>query len=121
MDISLEPLMLDELDYSRHAQQQLQNGTAAYEQQQKIAANIATDVQNKNKHHHIGVICDRCDGEVRGHRYKCLLCADYDLCEACERTGHHSEHAMMRIVTPETEVCNILFYKYFLENLSIFI
>jgi hypothetical protein len=105
MDICLETLMLDEFDYSRRqVQQQLQNGTSVNEQQQKTAANI--EPTGENKHHHIGVICGRCNGEVRGHRYKCLLCTGYDLCENCERTGHHSEHAMMRMVTPATQVCN---------------
>ncbi|PIC34517.1 hypothetical protein B9Z55_014138 [Caenorhabditis nigoni] len=44
--------------------------------------------------------CDACLGDIVGHRYKCLECADYDLCEKCERKSVHYEHAMVRIVSP---------------------
>jgi len=49
---------------------------------------------------HIGVTCDGCEGEVRGVRYKCLSCADYDLCSGCKATGMHSEHEMAPIEHP---------------------
>ena len=44
--------------------------------------------------------CDACLGDIVGHRYKCLECADYDLCEKCEKNSVHFEHAMVRIVHP---------------------
>lgn len=53
---------------------------------------------------HVGVTCDQCNAKVRGSRYKCLICTDYDLCEVCERTGHHPEHALMRMGTPAIQV-----------------
>lgn len=49
---------------------------------------------------HFGVTCDGCEGEVRGLRYKCLNCPDYDLCSKCKVTGLHSEHEMLMIETP---------------------
>lgn len=49
---------------------------------------------------HKNVICDICDAEVVGTRYRCLLCVDYDLCQNCERTGVHAHHGMIRIVSP---------------------
>ncbi|EGT49270.1 hypothetical protein CAEBREN_26283 [Caenorhabditis brenneri] len=44
--------------------------------------------------------CDACLGDIIGHRYKCLECADYDLCEQCEKKSVHYEHALIRIVHP---------------------
>jgi len=49
---------------------------------------------------HVGVTCDGCEGEVRGVRYKCLSCPDYDLCSRCKATGLHSEHQLMPIDRP---------------------
>jgi len=50
---------------------------------------------------HPGVTCDGCDKPVVGFRYKCLECADYDLCGSCETKGRHSDHNMMRISGPQ--------------------
>ncbi|CAI2350787.1 unnamed protein product [Caenorhabditis sp. 36 PRJEB53466] len=44
--------------------------------------------------------CDACLGDIIGHRYKCLQCPDFDLCEACEKKSLHYEHAMVRLVCP---------------------
>ena len=49
---------------------------------------------------HPGVQCDGCNGTVRGTRYKCLVCNDYDLCSACEAKGVHVEHNMVSITEP---------------------
>jgi len=49
---------------------------------------------------HYGVTCDGCEGEVRGVRYKCLSCPDYDLCVRCQAAGKHSEHEMITIEHP---------------------
>jgi len=32
--------------------------------------------------------CDVCQFQIVGNRYKCLNCADYDLCDFCERRVH---------------------------------
>ena len=48
--------------------------------------------------------CDSpyCDGEpIRGIRYKCLQCEDYDLCENCLLSGVHDQHLFLRIPTPD--------------------
>merc|ERR1712226_1392879 len=49
---------------------------------------------------HPGIVCDGCDGPVLGPRYKCLVCADYDLCKDCEGRGLHSQHKMVRLPQP---------------------
>jgi len=49
---------------------------------------------------HPGVMCDICEETIKGIRYKCTTCLDYDLCGKCEGKGLHSEHEMMRIATP---------------------
>lgn len=53
---------------------------------------------------HEGVVCDGCEGSVRGFRYRCVSCRDFDLCAACEFKGKHSEHRMMRMPKPDTKV-----------------
>lgn len=50
---------------------------------------------------HPNIVCDVCDGTIRGHRYKCLQCHDYDLCMRCEAKFRHKDHLVVRIPTPE--------------------
>jgi len=45
------------------------------------------------------VCCDSCDKRIVGIRYKCAICADYDLCETCTGTVHQ-HHAFARIFSP---------------------
>jgi hypothetical protein len=37
--------------------------------------------------------CDECKSVIAGSRYLCKQCNDYDLCEACNKKGIHTEHA----------------------------
>lgn len=50
---------------------------------------------------HSNIVCDVCDETIRGHRYKCLQCFNYDLCMRCESRMRHKDHLMVRIPTPE--------------------
>ncbi|CAH1391645.1 unnamed protein product [Nezara viridula] len=51
---------------------------------------------------HPDIACDSCDHPLKGFRYKCLVCADYELCSDCERSQTHSDHPMIRIPKPLT-------------------
>ncbi|XP_011142815.1 sequestosome-1 isoform X1 [Harpegnathos saltator] len=49
---------------------------------------------------HPGVTCDVCENNIRGFRFKCMQCPDYDLCTSCMTMGYHSEHFMVRMTEP---------------------
>lgn len=49
---------------------------------------------------HPGVICDVCENNIRGFRFKCMQCPDYDLCTSCMTMGYHPEHFMVRMTEP---------------------
>ena len=60
---------------------------------------------------HIGVTCDHCCASpIRGVRYKCSCCSDYDLCEDCislledrdavRENFHDVHHIFYRIANP---------------------
>ncbi|XP_057378861.1 sequestosome-1-like [Daphnia carinata] len=46
---------------------------------------------------HWGVTCDGCQGTVKGFRYKCFQCPDFDLCGRCETAGQHPGHTLIRV------------------------
>ncbi|TMW54441.1 hypothetical protein DOY81_000433 [Sarcophaga bullata] len=49
---------------------------------------------------HDNVECDGClMAPIIGFRYKCIQCANYDLCQNCESKHIHSEHMMVRMPT----------------------
>lgn len=63
------------------------------------------------KVHHANVICDQCDREIYGFRYKCMECWDYDLCMNCEAKMNHKDHIMLRIPTPkDADFVSIFFF-----------
>ncbi|SCU90638.1 LADA_0F05468g1_1 [Lachancea dasiensis] len=75
---------------------------------------------------HEDVICDGCHPEnintsgltstrspempfIKGPRYKCLYCFNYDLCAACVQNGvetetHKRYHNMMKVNTPDSDI-----------------
>eukprot|EP00096_Caligus_rogercresseyi_P004153 TRINITY_DN1830_c0_g1_i1.p1 TRINITY_DN1830_c0_g1~~TRINITY_DN1830_c0_g1_i1.p1 ORF type:complete len:427 (-),score=117.27 TRINITY_DN1830_c0_g1_i1:198-1478(-) len=61
---------------------------------------------------HPGIMCDGCNNHVRGFRYKCLTCPDFDLCPKCEAKGTHSEHRFMRIPRPEDTPQDFCFRRF---------
>ncbi|KAL7676986.1 hypothetical protein ACOME3_003235 [Neoechinorhynchus agilis] len=44
--------------------------------------------------------CNGCKTMIKGIRYNCLVCVDFDLCGNCNSAGVHSHHNMVKIVNP---------------------
>eukprot|EP00457_Paulinella_chromatophora_P002265 gb/GEZN01002269.1/.p1 GENE.gb/GEZN01002269.1/~~gb/GEZN01002269.1/.p1 ORF type:complete len:725 (-),score=151.36 gb/GEZN01002269.1/:172-2346(-) len=74
----------------------------------EVVASLEQEPQNKPDKNeepklvHFGVVCDGCEMEpLTGPRYKCTVCADYDLCQNCEQKGVHSkEHVFILAKRP---------------------
>lgn len=50
--------------------------------------------------YHEGILCDVCDKDIYGFRYKCLDCEEFDMCMDCEPRQIHKEHLLLRITNP---------------------
>lgn len=53
---------------------------------------------------HFGVSCDSCGYvDIRGNRYKCTICYNYDLCETCYNSNKHNlGHGFRRFDSPHS-------------------
>lgn len=53
---------------------------------------------------HAGTKCQRCNASpIRGIRYKCSICYDFDYCALCEENHHDKHpkaHVFLKIRTP---------------------
>lgn len=61
------------------------------------------DVKKKEKEEknvHLGVFCDGCGQcPIKGTRYKCTFCENFDLCEKCEeKVGEKHGHPMLKLI-----------------------
>ncbi|CZT44481.1 uncharacterized protein RSE6_04653 [Rhynchosporium secalis] len=63
---------------------------------------VSEDATRRNAYVHRGCACNSCNMlPIRGIRYRCANCADYDLCEGCESQGLHIKtHIFYKIKVP---------------------
>lgn len=80
-----------------------------YSNQQRAGQNIVNllfrvseDNARRNAYVHRGCKCNGCGCvPIRGIRYRCANCSDFDLCEACESQGFHIKtHVFYKIRVP---------------------
>lgn len=58
---------------------------------------IEEPVEQNPSNIHKNFVCDECGCDpIIGVRYKCAVCADFDLCEKCEATTKH-DHPFLKI------------------------
>ena len=68
---------------------------------QDESATCTSSIPEEAKVTHCGVTCDGCNTyPIRGIRYKCSTCRDYDLCENCMSKGFHKEHPFTKMEKP---------------------
>ena len=79
------------------------------EPRQRTGENIVTllfrvseDNARRNAYVHRGCLCNGCGMvPIRGIRYRCANCADFDLCEVCESQGlHNKTHIFYKVRVP---------------------
>ena len=75
------------------------------------------ETPDRNEPCHKGVLCDGCETEICGPRFKCITCPDYDLCYKCEAKGMHQEHDMLRMCSPRPTGYLVRVKKYLLRLL----
>jgi Ca2+-binding EF-hand superfamily protein len=62
---------------------------------------IAEESSLQRAYVHRGITCDECHNAIRGVRYKCSNCFDFDLCSTCEAfTTHPKTHVFQKIKIP---------------------
>lgn len=71
----------------------------------KLLKGFFGDKNHADKKHegvlHRGITCDGCGTRpVKGIRYKCSECPDYDLCQDCEAKDVHNHHVFLKLKTP---------------------
>jgi len=72
---------------------------------------LCSEQESKEAVHH-GITCDSCQvSPIRGVRYKCCVCNNYDLCSDCESLGKHdSSHPLLKILRPVDRCANSPYY-----------
>ena len=83
-------------------------GNSEGERVMKMVFHIAEDQARQNGFVHRGVSCSSCNiYPIRGIRYRCANCFDFDLCEACEALQSHIKtHVFFKIQIPTPSLGN---------------
>jgi Ca2+-binding EF-hand superfamily protein len=63
---------------------------------------IAEENSKREAYEHRGIACEECgENPIRGIRWHCLNCPDYDLCSTCEaHSAHPKAHVFVKIKIP---------------------
>ena len=71
----------------------------------KMKENFRKMETSDGKAIHHGYICDGCEmGPIIGNRYKCVVCHDFDYCEACEKKFREEhKHPFLKIYKPSMD------------------
>ena len=69
---------------------------------------IAEEQARKESYVHRGVTCNSCSAmPIKGIRYRCSNCVDFDLCEQCEALQTHPKtHLFYKVRIPTPFLCN---------------
>lgn len=68
---------------------------------------IADDQSRRSSIIHRSSKCNSCqESPIRGIRYKCAQCPDFDLCESCECHDIHRQHLLLKIAIPLPPLMN---------------
>lgn len=76
----------------------------------ELLENLGRNTAGTKAVDHIGTMCAQCSKcPIDGVRFKCMVCVNFDLCEACEKLGSHpSDHALMKFNTPSASYVGLL-------------
>ncbi|KAI9595644.1 hypothetical protein BDF19DRAFT_60587 [Syncephalis fuscata] len=98
------------LDTNASAIETEQSGSREGQHLLNLLYAIAEKQARKEGFVHYGVSCNLCSTTpIRGIRYKCSICADFDLCEGCEQQSpecHYRTHVFLKIRIPIPPLAN---------------
>lgn len=77
----------------------------SYDKQINNQNNKLKKEENVSERIHKGISCSNCgEKDIKGIRYKCTNCSNYDLCEKCEKMNCHDiSHILIKIRYPNLD------------------
>ncbi|KAI9732750.1 MAG: hypothetical protein M1818_007484 [Claussenomyces sp. TS43310] len=107
-DITIQPLgdaetVVDETDQGQSSWQVANTRQRNGQNIVQLLFRVSEDATRRNAYIHRGCMCNSCGDLIRGIRYRCSNCLDYDLCETCEALDRHTKtHIFYKIRVPTT-------------------